>query len=393
MSVRIVPLALGNFAVNTGAYLVSGLLPDIAEATGTTVPSAGLLVTVYALAYAIGAPLWAGLLGPLDRRRVLWAALGVCAVGNLLTALAPGLLWLAGARVVVAIGASVFTPTALVLAADLARPERRGALVALVVTGSALAPVLGVPAGVLLSQHLGAQAVFAVVAVLVLAAAAGIGALPQTPRPPRTSLRSGLAPLGEGALTKVLGVSALAALADSTAYTFVVPLLSGFGGATGQAVGLFLVCYGLAGAAGTSIAGWASDRFGPAVAMGASLTALALGLLALPLTDGAPLPVLLCVVLWGLGAWGVAPAAQARLLQVTPVAVGAASALNVSAIWLGMGLGGTLGGETVEELGTSGLGPVGGAVALGALALALLAARPRRAGLPAALAAPETAGP
>ncbi|PSL00192.1 DHA1 family purine base/nucleoside efflux pump-like MFS transporter [Murinocardiopsis flavida] len=395
MSVRILSLALGNFAVNTGAYLAAGMLSDIASSTGVTVSAAGQLVTVYALSYALSAPLMSGVFGHLDRRKLLWTGLALCTVGNVLTALAPGFGLLAAARAVTAIGASLFTPIAVVMAADLVPAHRRGRAVALVVTGSTLATVLGVPAGVLLAEPLGYQGAYLVVTVLSAIAAVALTALPRTARMPRMALRRSFTVLGDTVVVLVLGVSALAALSDFTPYTFVVPLLDDFGGFTAGTVSAVLIAYGVAGAVGNAVAGWATDRFGSTSASIGALSALALGLLLLPLAAGSVPLTMAAVLLWGLGGWGILPAVQARLIELAPLAASSVIALNVSVIWLGMGLGGVLGGAVIDTVGLGALGPAGGLLAIAAIAVLAVACRGRRrtaAARPAAATAePELA--
>ncbi|MDA0564511.1 MFS transporter [Streptomonospora sp. S1-112] len=387
MSVRILALALGNFAVATGAYVIAGMLSDIASHTDVTVSLAGQLVTVYALTYALAAPVLSTLFGHCDRRRLLAAALVLCAAGNLLTALAPGFEALLAARVVTAIGAATFTPLAVVTAADLVAPHRRGSAVALVVTGSTLATVLGVPAGVALAGPVGPQGVYAAIALLGLAAMATLPALPRTDPLPRIPLRARFGVLRGATVPAVLGVSLLAAVSDFAVYTFVVPVLSDLGSPDPGELSALLVVYGLAGALGNVASGWATDRIGSDATMLGALVLLAAGLFALPFTGGAVVPTVAALALWGLGGWGVLPAVQAKLIDAAPAAAGSAVALNAAVMWLGMGAGGIVGGGVIEAAGTGTLAVVGGVIAVAALAPLAVAARATRRGAPAGLAA------
>jgi len=88
LSARLWLLAAGGFAVGTSAYVVSGVLPAVAAELGVSVAAAGQLATAFALAYAVGAPVLATVLGRWERRRVLVAALAVSALGNAVSALA-----------------------------------------------------------------------------------------------------------------------------------------------------------------------------------------------------------------------------------------------------------------------------------------------------------------
>ncbi|MBX9391654.1 MFS transporter, partial [Streptomonospora halotolerans] len=386
MSVRILALALGNFAVATGAYVIAGMLSDIASHTGVSVSLAGQLVTVYALTYAVAAPVVSTQFGRGDRRRLLAAALALCALGNLLTALAPGFGALLAARVLTAVGAAMFTPLAVVTAADLAPPHRRGSAVALVVTGSTLATVLGVPAGVALAGPVGRPGVYAAIALLGLAAMAALRVLPRTGALPRVPLRAQVGVLRGAAVPAVLAVSLLAAVSDFAVYTFVVPVLTDLGGPGPRELSALLVVYGLAGAFGNVVSGWATDRVGADATMLGALAVLAAGLFALPVTGGEAVPTAAALALWGLGGWGVLPAVQAKLIGAAPAAAGSAVALNAAVMWLGMGAGGVVGGGVIEAAGSGALAVVGGAIAVAALVPLAVAARATRRGAPAGAA-------
>ena len=105
-------LCLGAFAIGTEGFMIAGLLPTLAAELGVSVPAAGQLVTVFAVTYAVGSPVMATLLGNVDRRRVLIGALAIFAAGNLLAASAHGFGQLMAARVLLALAAGVFLPTA-----------------------------------------------------------------------------------------------------------------------------------------------------------------------------------------------------------------------------------------------------------------------------------------
>ncbi|GAA4929499.1 MFS transporter [Streptomonospora halophila] len=375
MPVRILSLALGNFAVATGAYVVAGMLADVASHTGVAVSAAGQLVTVYALTYGVAAPVLSALFGHSDRRRLLAAALVLSAVGNVLTALAPGFATLAAARVLAAVGAALYAPAAIVMAADLAPLHRRGSAVALVVTGSTLATVLGVPAGVMLAGPLGHQGVYAGIGLLCVGALATLRALPRSGGVPRVPLRTGFGALKGVLVPAVLAVSLLASVSDFAAYTFAVPLLSHVGDPAPQTVSVLLVVYGVAGSLGNTGAGWVTDRIGALWAMLIALTLLGAGLVALPLVGGSVMLTGAALALWGLGGWGILPAVQAKLLDAAPEAAGSVVAFNVSVVWLGMGLGGIVGGGVIEAAGMSALAVAAGLVAVAALAPLAVAAR------------------
>jgi DHA1 family purine base/nucleoside efflux pump-like MFS transporter len=375
--VRILALALGTFVISSGVYLIAGLLPDVAARGGVSVAAAGQLITVHALTCAIAAPLLSALFGGADRRRLLWTGMALFVAGSVATAVVPSFAGLVLARVVSAVGASLFTPMATVIAADLAPAHRRARAAAVVTGGMTLATVIGVPAGLMLRASLGFGGVFWLVAALGCAVALAVFAVPRTAAPAweDTEAASGAGAsggrargtasvLGVRAVRIVLAASLLGALADFAAYTYSVPMFGHFGGGSLHAI---LLAYGIAGAVGNVLGGRITDRFGSAAGIASALGALALGLVALPLAQGSVAGTLVAVVLWGAGGWGIMPAAQHRVLAWAPWAAGVAISLNASAVYLGMAAGGVVGGAVLGTLGAITLGPIGAVIAVAGL--------------------------
>ena len=401
MSVRILALALGTFVISSGVYLIAGLLPDVAARGDVSVAAAGQLITVHALTCAIAAPLLSALLARADRRRLLWAGMALFVAGSVATAVIPSFAGMVVARVISALGASIFTPMATVIAADLVPAHRRARAAAVVTGGMTLATVIGVPAGLTLRDGLGFTGVFWLIAALGCAVALTLFAVPSSSVATATAeaganadgaaadtvgvaapgadtggrTAGGLAgrvwrSSGAAAVLRVravrivLAASLLGALADFAAYTYAVPMFKPFGG---ERLHLILLVYGIAGAVGNVLGGRITDRHGSAAGIVAALGALALGLVALPLAQGSVGATLVAVALWGAGGWGIMPAAQHRVLAWAPWAAGVAISLNASAVYLGMAAGGAVGGAVVGGAGAIMLGPIGAAIAVAGL--------------------------
>jgi len=147
MNYRLLVLAFGTFAIGTDAYVVAGILPEVARSFDVSIAAAGQFVTVYSFAYAILSPLMATVTAHWPRRRVLLAGLAVFIVGNILTATQLTFELALASRAVAGFGAAMVTPTAGAMAAALVNPERRGAALAMVMTGLSAATALGAPIG------------------------------------------------------------------------------------------------------------------------------------------------------------------------------------------------------------------------------------------------------
>ncbi|WP_206323799.1 MFS transporter [Streptomyces sp. HNM0574] len=368
----------GAFTLGLDAYVMAGLLPVVAADLGTTVALAGQMVTVFTLAYAVSAPLVAGLLSGVRPRALIIAALAVFTLGNALTAVSPSVALLLGSRAVAGAGAGVYSALATAAASALAPEGRQGRALALVMGGMSAGTVLGVPLGVLIAGQAGWRATMWLVTGLGLVALAGLALrLPGTPAGPQVPVRERFGALTDRRVAPVVGASFLAAVASLGLYTYLAPVLGAAGGVAEDATAPYLWAWGLGGVLGSVLAGPLLDRTGRAVALaGALLAGLVLAEGALPLLGAAAFPAL---VLWGAVGWAFQVPQQQRLLGLGGGTV--ALALNNSALYLGSAAGSALGGLALAGgLPAERLPWVAAAVAALGLALHLLtAARARRA--------------
>ena len=371
---RILVLALGTFAVGTDAFILAGFLPDVAAALHTVTSSAGQAVTVFAAAYALASPLVATATARLPRRALLVAALTVLALANAACALAPNLPLLLAGRVLAAVGAAAYTPTAGAVSAALVRPELRGRALAVVVGGLTVATALGVPLGDAVGAVMGWRAALGLVAALCLVTAVAAGALmPSLPGAPPVPLSARLAALRRPGVAAVLPLTVVGMAAAYTVYAYAVPALHAVGiGGSGTA--WMLSAYGLGAIAGNLAAGVAADRLGPVrvLACGYVLMAAAMAAFALLAATGSrqPAAVALLAAAWGAASWCQTPPQQHRLITAAPAEAPLLMALNASSIYIGIGIGTATGGVLVSS-GVATMFTV--AAVLAALALVWLA--------------------
>ncbi|GHC44767.1 MFS transporter [Streptomyces flavofungini] len=377
---RIWLLMLGAFTLGLDAYVMAGLLPVVADDLGTTVSLAGQMVTVFTLAYAVSAPLVAGLLAGVRPRVLIIAALAVFTLGNAATALAPGLAVLLLARAVAGAGAGVYSALSTAAAAALAGPERRGRALALIMGGMSSGTVLGVPLGVLLADHTSWRSTMWLVTGLGAAALVGLaGGLPEVPSAPPVPVRARLGALADRAVLPVVGVSFLGAVSSLGLYTYLAPVLAAAGGVGEGDVAPYLWAWGIGGVLGSVLAGPLVDRWGRLYALVAGLmAALVVAELALPVLGAAAFPAL---VLWGAVGWALQVPQQHRLLALSAERGTVALALNNSALYLGSAVGSGAAGLALSAgLGADALPWVAAGVAALGLALHGVAARARRTG-------------
>jgi MFS transporter, DHA1 family, inner membrane transport protein len=376
MVLRILILSVGSFAVGTGTFVVTGVLTDIAEDLSVSVPSAGLLVTVFAATFAVGSPVLVSAASNVGRRRLLVGALVLFALANVAAALAPSFSMLLGARVAAACGAAIFTPVASAVAAGLAPPELRGRALSVRTIGVNIAWLVGVPLGTVVGGHYGWRTSFVLVAALATVAALGVRALlPDVETPARGGFLSNLTVVKSGAVVAGLCLTVLALMASFVVLTYVRPILENLTRFHTEGVGLMLAVFGLASIPGALLGGYVADRWGYRVSMIAVLALLSVSLFSFsPLSTvqaGSGLAVLgtgAALVAWSVAAFAFLPLQQYRLIEVAPEGQNAALALNASAIQAGQGIGAGLGALALHYGSVDGLGWVGALCAVGALA-------------------------
>ena len=372
-------LSAGNFVIGMGAFMVIGLMPLLAEDLGVGQGRAGTVLTIYALAYAIGSPLLVALTGRVPRRALLAAAMGLFGLAALGAALAPTLPLLLAARVAGALGAGLFSPLAAATAAGLSPPAGRGRALARVFFGLTLAQVIGVPAGAWLAYSLSWHLAFLIVAVLALPVVVGVlRVVPRDLAFQRTTLRGLGAALADLRGLVTTAYTALFLGAVYILFTYIAALLQQQMGYDGSGVSLFLFVFGIGAVGGNLLGGVLADRLGPQ----RTLTLLAgAQVLLMPLFSLLPMPDALLLSLglvWSLAGWSFMPSQQMRLIEMAPERQNVNLALNAAAIYAGAGLGGWVGGMVIEAFGLRATGLAAGLAMTLALGNLWLAARLRR---------------
>ena len=382
-------LTLSAFAIGTTEFVIVGLIPTIAASLGVSVPSAGLLVSLYALGVAVGAPVLTALTGRVPRKALLLGLMALFTVGNLVAWLAPGYAALMAARVLTGLAHGVFFSIGSTIATSLVPKEKAASAIALMFTGLTVALVTGVPLGTFIGQHFGWQATF--LAVSLLGVVAMIGSWILVPANIAGSQPAGLltqlAVLKKPRLLLVYAMTTLGYGGSFIAFTYLAPILQEVAGFAATSVSLVMLVYGVSVAAGNIWGGKLADRKGPLPALQIVFALLALVLLVLTFTAPDKWLVLATVLAWGAVAFGNVPGLQVYVVQRAerdaPQAVDVASGLNIAAFNVGIALGAWGGGLIVARLGLMATPPIGALIVLGALALTTLArALDRRDGVP-----------
>jgi predicted MFS family arabinose efflux permease len=371
-------MALGTFAVGTEGFMIAPLLPDIASDLLIDVNKAGLLVTIFALAYAVSSPVLTTLTARAHRRWLLIVCMAGFAVANVVAWSSGTYGGLMTARILIALAAGLYVPNANALASAIVSPGQRGRALAVINAGTTTALVFGLPIGQMIGARLGWRMTFAGVALLALCATVGlIIGLPRSVGSalPIAAWRERLDVARQPAVLLALLVTTLWATGAYTVYTYFAVYLKVVTGIGGMYVGLVFLLWGVCAAAGVFIGGALNDRLGARSVILPSLAFVGLAFLGLFAADALSRDhalglVLACVVAWGIGAWAFFPAQQARLigfagLKAAPIVL----SLNASFMFIGFSLGSAIGAVIISVATPADLGWVGALFELSALLL------------------------
>lgn len=356
MPLALFALTLSAFAIGTTEFVIVGLVPTIANDLAISLPSAGLLVSLYALGVAFGAPLLTAMTGHWNRKKVLLSLMMLFVLGNLLAWQAPNYYSLIGARVLTGLAHGVFFSIGSTIATHLVAKEKEASAIAIMFTGLTVALVTGVPLGTWIGQAWGWRTTFLIVALLGLIALLGSALLVpnnlKQAKPARLSAQ--LAVLTQPRLLLVYAMTAVGYGGTFVAFTYLAPILDKVSGFASHTIGLIMLIYGVSVTVGNIWGGKLADNMGPIKALKLIFSALALVLLSFTFTASTPAYAIATVLLWGAFAFGNVPALQVYVVQLaekyTPQAVDVASGLNIAAFNIGIAMGSLIGGVVVERM-------------------------------------------
>ncbi|MCQ4079755.1 MFS transporter [Streptomyces sp. RB6PN25] len=371
MPLALLALAIGAFGIGTTEFVIVGLLPQIAADLTVSIPTAGLLVSGYALSVVVGAPLMTAAGSRLPRKTMLVVLMGVFTIGNLLCAVASSYWLLMTGRAVAALCHGAFFGIGSVVAADLVAPARRASAIAMMFTGLTIANVLGVPMGTALGQHFGWRSTFWAVTGFGIIGMVGILALvPRQPRPAPGGLRSELAVFKRPQVWLALATTTLGFGGVFASFTYIAPMMTQVAGFGPSAVTWLLILFGAGLCIGNVLGGRAADRrLMPSLYV--VLALLAAVLTVFVFTAHSRIAAGLTIAVFGVVGFATVPPLQARVMSKAEGAAALASAANIGAFNLGNACGAWLGGLAIgARLGYTAPNWVGALLAVAGLAVA-----------------------
>lgn len=345
-------MAAGTFAIGTDTFIVAGVLSDISDTFAVSPAQAGQLISVFALAYMLFAPLTAWLLGNVNRKHILQLALVLFIAGNLACAWATSYLQIAFGRVLAALGAACYTPQAAAAAAvGLVAEKRRGLAISIVYGGMTLAIALGIPFGTFLAKLLGWREIFLFIALLGAIALLGLSlALRAIAPPSKHPLKERLAPLRQKAVLTTLLITFFAVCSEHIVYSYVSVLLKNTQFGPQAILPLALLLFGIGAVIGNFASGALTDALGSKFVLlfSVALQTLSLFLLAFYVTS--PWWVLAIFLVWGITGWMYLVPIQHHLLSLSKRFGALTVSLNSSVLYAGIAAGSMLGGLALYAL-------------------------------------------
>lgn len=369
-------LALAVFVMGTSEFMLAGLVPAIAADLDVSVGTAGLLTSAFAVGIVVGAPVMAAFARRWPPRLALLVCLLVFAGCHVLGAVTPAFPLLLAARVLSAFANAGFLAVALSAATRLVPGDQKGRALAILLSGTTIAMVAGVPAGALLGTAAGWRTTFWAIALLCVPATIGI-LRGVAYAPGRTAAGGGTpglrAELGRLRSPRLLLAMALGALVNGgtfAAVTYLAPVVTGTAGLADVWISVMLAIFGAGSFLGVTLAGRLSDhRPGLVLAVGGPL--LPAGWIALALAAARPGLLLGLVLVQGMLAFGVGSTLIARVLYAASGAPTMAGSYATAALNTGAAAGPVLGALGLAT-GAGALAPVWVAATLTTLALLVM---------------------
>lgn len=369
-------LAIGAFGIGTTEFSPMGLLPVIADGVDVSIPTAGLLISAYAIGVMVGAPLMTLAFSRFGKRTALILLMSIFTIGNLMSAMAPGYFTLLAARLVTSLNHGAFFGLGAVVAASVVPKEKQASAVAAMFMGLTIANIGGVPAATWVGQQIGWRMSFVGTSLIgVVAIAALWFALPKGERGVMPDVRRELRVLTRPAVLVAMTTTVMGAGAMFTLYTYVVPALETLTHASGSFVTIALALIGV----GFTIGNWLGGRLADWSLDGATkifLAALAATMFVLPLVFGSHAGAAIILLVWGAAAFAIVPPVQMRVMQAASEAPGLASAINIGAFNLGNAVGAAMGAGVISlGLGYAAVSIAGGLLAAAGLGLVMIGGR------------------
>jgi MFS transporter, DHA1 family, putative efflux transporter len=342
-------LTLISFLVGTSQFVISGILDQVAASVEVSVSVAGQLITVYALATAIGTPIFMVATTNIDLRKQLLLALGIILLGVISTLALQGFGFLMVSRALLGVGSGVFVVTAYSVAAKMATPGRQAGAMSNIALGFSSSLVLGVPIGRVIASAYDWKIIFWGIGFFTLLGIFAVARhIPSMGKEIPIPLGKQLSQLKNPNVAYALGVTMFVFIGYSVVNTYTTPFLTSVISISEEGVSIILFALGIASLLGSKLGGFLVDRLGTARILVGSMLVQAISLALVPAVSDSAVIVISLLMLWAIAAWTFGPIQSFNLLSLAPEASGIMLSLNSTFVQLGFAAGASIGGILVD---------------------------------------------
>ncbi|KMY44651.1 major facilitator transporter [Bacillus sp. FJAT-27916] len=373
MNLKVIILALSAVAVGLVELIIGGILPNIANDLNVSISTAGQLITVFALIYAIAGPVLLVMTNKYERKKVYLIAMAIFFLGNIITYFSPNYTVMMIARVLTAMSTALIMVLSLIIAAKVVHPSHRAKAIGLVTMGISSSLVMGVPLGILISEQFGWRILFLGIAVLSVGSFILVSIfLERIPGEKSIPLSQQL----KAVASPKIGTAHLATMfmlaGHYTIYAYFTPFLEDVMHLDANWVSIFYLLFGIAAVSGGALGGTLSDAIGPQKSIIIFIVSFAVVLFLLPFSTFSMFVFIPVMLIWGALSWSLSPPQQSYLIQTDPATSDIQQSFNNSALQVGISIGSGFGGIVLSQTGSvSHTAWYGSAVVLIALACAV----------------------
>lgn len=360
----VIGLTFSTFIFNTSEFIPIGLLSDIAGDFGITEANAGMLITVYAWVVALASLPLMLIFAKTENRKLMLSITAIFAASHILSGFAKDFYMLMISRIGVACSHAIFWSIVTPLAVRLA-PEGKGSTaLSIIVCGSSIAMIIGLPLGRTIGLYLGWRATFLIIAVLAAVILAILAAvLPKMPGDGSISLRKLPALIKSPALLSIYLVTVIAITGHFTGYSYIEPFLGQVAGLGSNWITIVLTIFGVVGLAGSWIFSRCYDRYRRRFIQFA-VAGICIFLLLLHVAALNPVTAVILCVFWGFAINFYNLSFQSEIIRNAPKGTAVAMSIYSGIYNIGIGGGALIGGYVCSGISISCIGYVGGAIAL-----------------------------